>query len=1002
MRKWAVIPVLCFYSLLCHSQDETFVFSHLKESDGLSNNVVNCMIKDRQGYFWIGTYNGFNRFDGANFYNYTIRKGNNSLLNEVVHSLCEDHDGKIWGATNREVFRYDMHLDRFSNYECKSLGKPTGFNNILCDRKGNIWATGNCSLFRYNRSKDQFELMANTAPSPDSMGGYMISKNGLQEDTVKGNIWMTTPMGIVCYDIKTSRLLNHISGAGNPLFEKRATTALSKSASGHYWFYDYSNEAVVQFDPVAQKELQHIQLRGIMKSPDLATIFEDNNRRLWLSSWSYELLVVDLAHNNKMLHMYHRPDDNRSVSGDFYWTAYQDADGTIWLGTVAGLSRCNPEKNIYKEYRLGNIIPELKNTAVHVAAQDTADNSFWLVNRTGQLIHYIPSGEKFQVIQLNLAAKDKSGALPGYVSAVQFIGDQVIITTSTGTWQLKKGAQQLKPFAMLPAEYSDFVCKELVADGDSVVYLTNATIVLKWNRATNKVENIYSSSPGSKQLIYGLQMAAPGRLWTAASGNVLAEISVNHLNTVPLIKDERKEAGTILSLRADKAGNLWVLNKGAGIYRYNITQKTVSYWNQTDGLPGNRMHGIIPDEAGRVWSMLYDKVSVYIPEANKFYNFEIPYSQSNLNYYNHLSKLSDGHILGTIYNEIIEFYPERLLTMPVLHQPLISLLSVGNRDYQVQDGSHVLLNADENTVRLKFGSLISKDIFPYDLEYKLVNVENNWTVASENKEALYNNLPYGKYEFRVRATGKNNAWQTPEAVVFFEIKTPFYRTWWFLLGITVLFFTALYFFYRNRIRQKEKLMLLETKAQSLEKEKALVMYENLKQHLNPHFLFNSLTSLSSLIRLDQHMAGNFLDKMSKVYRYILKNRDNEVVPISEELKFVQLYIGLQKTRFEEGLQVIINIDEEHHHRKIAPVTLQNLVENAIKHNTADKESPLTIELFVEQDYLVVRNNLQKKKFVETSNRQGLANMESLYRYLSTRAMEIIENEYYFIVKIPLL
>jgi len=181
-----------------------------------------------------------------------------------------------------------------------------------------------------------------------------------------------------------------------------------------------------------------------------------------------------------------------------------------------------------------------------------------------------------------------------------------------------------------------------------------------------------------------------------------------------------------------------------------------------------------------------------------------------------------------------------------------------------------------------------------------------------------------------------------------------------------------------------------------------VMYENLKQHLNPHFLFNSLTSLSSLIRIDQQMAGDFLERMSKVYRYILKNRDNETVPLAEELIFVDLYIQLQKTRFAEGLEININIDEEFHHRKIAPVTLQNLVENAIKHNVADSESPLIIDLFIENDYLVVRNNLQRKNFVETSNKQGLANMKSLYRYLSARPMIITEVENYFTVKIPLI
>jgi LytS/YehU family sensor histidine kinase len=198
------------------------------------------------------------------------------------------------------------------------------------------------------------------------------------------------------------------------------------------------------------------------------------------------------------------------------------------------------------------------------------------------------------------------------------------------------------------------------------------------------------------------------------------------------------------------------------------------------------------------------------------------------------------------------------------------------------------------------------------------------------------------------------------------------------------------------------LLRLENMAQLLEKEKAQVIYENLKQHLNPHFLFNSLTSLSSLIRIDQKMAGNFLDKMSKVYRYILKNRDNETVPLADEIKFVQLYNDLQKTRFENGLHINMHIDEEYHHRRIAPVTLQNLVENAIKHNTADTEAPLMIELFVEDDYLVVKNNLQKKGFVETSNKQGLGTMKSLYRFLSDREMLVEEEGGYFVVKVPLI
>jgi LytS/YehU family sensor histidine kinase len=198
------------------------------------------------------------------------------------------------------------------------------------------------------------------------------------------------------------------------------------------------------------------------------------------------------------------------------------------------------------------------------------------------------------------------------------------------------------------------------------------------------------------------------------------------------------------------------------------------------------------------------------------------------------------------------------------------------------------------------------------------------------------------------------------------------------------------------------MLKLENKSQLLEKEKAQVMYENLKQQLNPHFLFNSLTSLSSLIRMNPDMAGNFLESLSKTYRYILKSRDSELVPLVNEIRFAETYVRLQQTRFEKGMQVNFNISEELYHRKIAPVTLQNMIENAIKHNIIDEESPLVINIYTQDDYIIVRNNLQKKNFVETSNRQGLSNLLSLYHYLSDKKVSIEEDKDFFMVKIPLL
>jgi len=195
---------------------------------------------------------------------------------------------------------------------------------------------------------------------------------------------------------------------------------------------------------------------------------------------------------------------------------------------------------------------------------------------------------------------------------------------------------------------------------------------------------------------------------------------------------------------------------------------------------------------------------------------------------------------------------------------------------------------------------------------------------------------------------------------------------------------------------------LRTKTSLLEREKATIQYDSLKQQLNPHFLFNSLTSLYGLIHVDQDVAADFLDKMSSIYRYILKNGDNETISLQEEIQFAQLYIDLQQTRFGKGLVVNMHVSEEYMHLKIAPVTLQNMIENALKHNIIDIDSPLIIDLYAEDDYLCIRNNLQRKTMVETSNKQGLTQLKKLYQFLIHKPIHIVETENSFMIKIPFI
>jgi LytS/YehU family sensor histidine kinase len=189
-------------------------------------------------------------------------------------------------------------------------------------------------------------------------------------------------------------------------------------------------------------------------------------------------------------------------------------------------------------------------------------------------------------------------------------------------------------------------------------------------------------------------------------------------------------------------------------------------------------------------------------------------------------------------------------------------------------------------------------------------------------------------------------------------------------------------------------------AERLKKESIAARYESLKNQVNPHFLFNSFNALSNLVYEDQDKAVKFIKKLSEVYRYVLDTREKELVPLEEEKSFLDSYLFLQQIRFGNKLRMEVNLNGTR--SMVAPLVLQMLVENAIKHNIVSEESPLTIKLYTESDYIVVENNLQKKMVLEEESAGiGLENICSRYAFLSDRKVEIIrENK--FMVKLPVI
>ena len=217
-------------------------------------------------------------------------------------------------------------------------------------------------------------------------------------------------------------------------------------------------------------------------------------------------------------------------------------------------------------------------------------------------------------------------------------------------------------------------------------------------------------------------------------------------------------------------------------------------------------------------------------------------------------------------------------------------------------------------------------------------------------------------------------------------------------SLMITFFISLFFHGRGFLMAWKKAAV---DAERYQKESMSATYESLKSQVNPHFLFNSLNALTNLVYEDQEKAVNFIKQLSEVYRYVLDTRDREVVSLDEEIRFLKSYAYLQQIRFGSKLSIELSLDGVK--SMVAPLALQMLIENAVKHNEVSEENPLMVKVYVEGKFIVVENNLQRKsRLGETSSGFGLENIQKRYEFLSGDKVIVEQTDSKFSVKLPII
>src|SRR6266487_3212794 len=1005
MKKVSAIFFLIVAHLPSNEQVSNYNFRSLTTNDGLSDGIVRAISQDKYGFIWIGTSYGLNRFDGISIKTFFYKKGDStSLPDNYIQSLYCDPKGNLWVGTLKGLCRYNYIHNCFTKY---SSSRELGITCIQGDKQNNIWLGTNDGLW----IADQKKLIIQKFKANDAIQNKLnCGIFRIITDANRG-LYLATNCGIKIFNPRTNYYEEiRYDPSSKFSISNDAVYSIAIDKSGFLWAAcAYSRSQLNKID----LKNRTVKLYANFNDPQIkwpnnliANILSDSKGRLWgignttgIFSYnekndSFSIYKNDPLFPNSLL-------ANQNIS------LYQDGTGNIWIGTAGyGLNYFNQDNNLFH-----TILPlfNKKNPVPGIwcrSACEDKEGNLWLGTGSG-IARYTRNTQKFTVF----ANEDEKKSVIHLNSIRSLLDDDngdIWIGTAKGLNRYHPSTGVMDFFNEkqgIPLSFFWMMSKTK----DDEIWLGSTHGLYHYLRKENRFDDLTSDSLLSKfahRNVQALFTDSKDRLWIGLLDiGVVVYDDVKKKITQLTIKDSLITDTRFSSFAEDKDGIIWIGSEN-GLTAYDPAKNCSRFFTEENGLPSNRTNNLMVDFSNRLWFGTSNGLCVMSRDRDRIRRFDandgLPANQFNEQA---SFRTKDGLFVFPTYKGFVIFRPEDYKENKSIVPLYITSFKISEKGLKtttnVEDLKNIHLRYDQNFFRIELAGLNYMNPLQCTYAYKLEPFDKDW-IYTRKKEINYTNVPAGDYNFLYKVITDNPNWHVTEKSLRISIAAIFYETWWFRLLIGLVIISVLISFYRYRIYHRERILLLQNKAQLLEKEKALVMYESLKQQLNPHFLFNSLTSLSSLIQQDQKIAKQFLDQMSKIYRYILKNRDSEFVPLIEDINLAEVYTKLQQTRFQSGLQVDIKVDEENYHRKIVPVTLQNLIENAIKHNIIDIDSPLRIDIFAEDGYLIVRNNLQKKNFVETSNKQGLANMKSLYHYLSSQAIVINEDENYFTVKIPLI
>ena len=929
------VKLFSYLMLFCWSQGlfaQPF-FEHITSDDGLSENVVNCILQDSRGFMWFGTNDGLSKYDGNKFRsfkpNFTTAGG---LSSNLIFALAEDKHGNIWiGTTGSGICKFDPSTEIFTSYKHDPKNDASISDNhiisLFVDARGRVWVgtTKGLNVFDPSSERTDFHRIAL------SEHNFSDEVFRIKQDQ-KGNIWVGSKRGLfMSYE---NEKIDQISFTFQKLSISDAVDLVSDFSIDHTGRLVIIRGVSV-FYQVKVHELSFVRLDISTKAN---TILIDKKNRIWVgaddglySFWNHANDHIPELEN----HYQHQDDDDRSLSKNLVNSLYQERNGIIWVGVNGGgLNKFDPDRKAFTYVtKLSN---DLESEEKIRAVLEDSFGNLWLGTEGNGLFWKDGSfGGAYRKSFKRIGSVSRPFALEEVV-----FGDRrwLYIGAEDSPSLLKVDITEGRPKNLeVTGDFKNSVFS-LFQDKDANLWIgTYNGGLWRWTsndggKTFTKVKFTHdpeNPSTLSNNIIRVIRQDNRGHIWIG-TGEGLNKISYDQVNQDTIQFERFKQIvgdsnslshNYILDIIESRTGDIWIGTFGGGLNQLKLNSDAKSYafqsYTEANGLANNIIKSILEDEEGKIWLSSNKGLTRFSPQDNTVFNFSlIDGLQGNEFSEGAAFTKKNGEMIFGGVNGFNIFLPDQIViksSQPEIHFTNLYIFNDIITPKKEYNGRIVLdhalsftdgieLKHSENNFSIEFTAIDYTAPRQIQYKYKLEEYEKNWKVASSlNRLATYTNLSSGTYTLKVMASNADGIWGDHVEELSIKINPPTWLTWYAMLFYIGFLIFGLWVFRRYEligIQEKNDLRVAQLEREKKEEihDLKLKFFTNISHELRTPLTL-IIAPLENLIKEGTNLS---IEKVREQYHLMYKNSKYLLRLVNQLLDFRKLDQGKLNLEVHQG------------------------------------------------------------------------------------------------------